>query len=103
MDERPELIGLIRNLYVEPSKTLEAHAFSDLVEEDEVEQEEDEQKEQIEPEPQYDCNELLKKKLGELQELAKDLNIDILKMNPKKTRMINKRKDEIISEILKKN
>lgn len=53
-----------------------------------------------EPEPEYDCAKLMKMKLTELHIIAKELNIDIQKMNPRKTRMINKKKDELISDII---
>jgi hypothetical protein len=53
--------------------------------------------------PEYDCTKLIKMKLIELQEIAKKLNIDIKKLNPKKTRMINKKKNELISDIIGKN
>ena len=52
---------------------------------------------------QYDCNKLLKMKLTELQKMAADLNIQIKKLNPRKTRMINKKKDELIADIIKTN
>ena len=68
---------------------------------------EEEKIEQIEEipneEPLYDCNKLLKMKVSELQEIAQKLNIDIQKMNPRKTRMINKKKDELISDLVNKN
>lgn len=51
----------------------------------------------------YDKKSLTKLKVVELQEIAKTLNIEIQKLNPKKTRMINKRKNELINEILSKN
>ena len=51
----------------------------------------------------YDCKKLMKLKLTELQTIAKDLEINIEKMNPRKTRMIKRRKDELIAEIIGKN
>ena len=52
------------------------------------------------PEPEYDCSKLMKLKLKELQAIANELNINIQKMNPRKTRMINKKKDELIADII---
>jgi hypothetical protein len=72
----------------------------------------DEMKEEIKEESEiekevveikYDCKKLIKMKLSQLQEIATSLNINIEKMNPKKTRMIKKRKDELVSEIIREN
>lgn len=51
---------------------------------------------------EYDCSKLIKMKVVELQSIAKDLNIDIQKLNERKTRMINKKKSELIAEIIEK-
>ena len=53
--------------------------------------------------PTYDCSKLTKMKLKELQTIAGKLGIDIQKLNERKTRMINKKKSELISEITEKN
>lgn len=55
---------------------------------------------ETELEPEYDCTKLMKMKLIELQDIATQLNINIQKMNPRKTRMINKKKEELISDII---
>ena len=55
------------------------------------------------PKKEYDCNQLRKMKLVELQKMASELNIQVKKLNPRKTRMINKKKDELISDIIKTN
>ena len=58
-------------------------------------------KEVEEEEPKYDCKELMKLKLTELQDIAKEMNIEIDKLNTSKTKMIKKKKEELIAEIIK--
>ena len=68
-------------------------------------QEEKIQEEKIQEEkkePMYDCSKLIKMKVVELRDIAKELNIDIQKLNDRKTRMINKKKSELITEIIEK-
>lgn len=50
-----------------------------------------------------DIEKLVKMRLTELQSYAIEHNIDIKKMNNRKTQMINKKKDELISELIGKN
>lgn len=70
----------------------------------------EEKKEEVEVEAEsddfefdFDCGKLMKMKLKEIQDIAKELGINIQKINPRKTRMINKKKDELISELMGKN
>jgi len=61
----------------------------------------EEKLEEKEEEALYDCEKLMKMKLKELQVIACEMNIEIQKMNPKKTRMINKKKDELVGDIIR--
>lgn len=71
----------------------------------EIQEQEEEKKEEpvVEEKVFYDCTKLIKMKLSELQGIAEELNIEIQKLNPRKTRMINKKKDELIADIVRKN
>ena len=51
--------------------------------------------------PEFDVSKLLKMKLTELQKIATDMNLSIEKLNKNKTKMIKKKKDELVHDILK--
>ena len=80
-----------------PSTELIIHTDNDS--EDEVIIQE-EKKEPEPEEPQYDVSKLLKMKLSELQILATEMNLSIEKLNKNKTRMIKKKKDELVNDII---
>lgn len=70
------------------------------VDEKDKENKEDDEKDIKDKDAKYDCSKLSKMKLVELQEIAKTLLISIQKINPRKTRMINKKKEELIADII---
>lgn len=53
-----------------------------------------------EEDAKFDCSKLSKMKVKELQEIAEQLLISIQKINPRKTKMINKLKEELIADII---